>query len=124
MNREDPFSGTWRLNPEKSDFDPNHRVSSGTMRWERIANGYSMKAEGTHDGHLVQERPATFILDGKDHGLGDGKCVAVAIGLVAHVAPRGLVVEPFAHIALANARRLGELLGGACADLRHGLVKS
>lgn len=67
MNREDPFGGSWKLNPEKSHFDPNHRVSAGTMRWERTGDGYLMEAEGTHDGQAVQERPATFILDGKEH---------------------------------------------------------
>jgi hypothetical protein len=68
MNRNDPFAGNWKLNPEKSHFDPNHRPSSGIMSWERTSEGYSMRAEGTtSEGKLVQERPQTFILDGKDH---------------------------------------------------------
>ena len=72
MNREDPFSGNWRLNPEKSNFDPNHRPASATMSWERTPQGYSMKAEGTtSDGQVVQERPTSFILDGQDHVLPD-----------------------------------------------------
>ena len=57
------------------------------------------------------------VLDGVDHGLRSGKGVAVAVRLVAHVAARGLVVEPFAHIALANTRCLGELFGGADAPI-------
>jgi hypothetical protein len=86
MNREDPFSGAWRLNPEKSHFDPNHRVSSGTMRWERTADGYVMKAEGIHDGHLVQERPATFVLDGKEHAVsGQPGIMAAASSLAPNV---------------------------------------
>ncbi len=28
---QDPLSGTWKLNPGGSDFDPNHRPSAGTM---------------------------------------------------------------------------------------------
>ncbi|HXW54231.1 MAG TPA: hypothetical protein VEJ67_00690 [Candidatus Cybelea sp.] len=67
MEREDPFAGSWKLNPEKSHFDPNHRVSVGTMRWERTADGYLMKAEGSHGGQVIQERPATFVLDDKEH---------------------------------------------------------
>ena len=48
----------------------------------------------------------------QDHGLRGRQGVTVAVRLVAHVAARGLVVELFAHIALANARCLGELFGG------------
>ncbi len=72
MNSEDPFSGIWKLNPEKSHFDPNHRPRSGTMHWERTAEGYLMRAEGTmSDGKVVQEKPTTFVLDGKDHPVSD-----------------------------------------------------
>src|SRR5215467_5427630 len=68
MNREDPFGGSWKLNCEKSHFDPNHHPSRATMRWDRTSDGYYMTAEGTmDDGKTVQERPATFTLDGKDH---------------------------------------------------------
>src|SRR5579871_552659 len=63
------------------------------------------------------------VFDGEDHGLRGGKGVAVSLRLVAHVAARGLVVEPFAHIALANTRCFRELFGGADADLCHGFVK-
>lgn len=69
MSQEDPFGGSWKLNPEKSHFDPNHRVSAGTMHWERTTDGYLMHAEGTHDGQVCRERPQTFILDAKDHAL-------------------------------------------------------
>ena len=80
MNREDPFSGTWKLNAEKSKFDTNHRPSGATMCWERTREGYQMRAEGTmSDGQVVQERPATFILDGKNHPVQDVPgCTAVA----------------------------------------------
>lgn len=68
MSREDLFSGAWKLNLEKSEFDHNHRPASATMRWDPIPDGYQMVAEGTtSDGKRVQERPATFILDGQDH---------------------------------------------------------
>ncbi len=68
MNREDPFGGDWKLNREKSKFDPNHRPSSASMHWERTSEGYRITAEGTMgDGKVVKERPATFILDGAEH---------------------------------------------------------
>ena len=65
----DPFVGTWKLNPEKSEFDPNHRPTAGTMLFELDAQGnYLMKAEGTSaKGEKVAERPAKFIPDGKAH---------------------------------------------------------
>jgi len=46
MNKADPFDGTWKLDPEKSQFDHNHRPSNATMRWECTADGYTMTAEG------------------------------------------------------------------------------
>ena len=68
MSREDPFGGDWKLNPEKSQFDANHRPSSASMHWERTSEGYRMTAEGTMgDGEVVKERPAMFILDGVEH---------------------------------------------------------
>jgi hypothetical protein len=68
MKRKDPFDGTWKLNPEQSHFDPNHRPSKATMHWERTADGYTMTAEGiAGDGSVVRERPAKFVPDGKDH---------------------------------------------------------
>jgi hypothetical protein len=72
MNREDHFSGTWKLNPEKSRFDPNHRPMSATMCWERTAEGYSMKAEGINsEGQAFQERPQRLIVDGHEHPVPD-----------------------------------------------------
>ncbi len=72
MNREDPFSGDWKLSPEKSQFDPNHRPSNGTMHWEQTSEGYRMTAEKVlGDGRVVEERPTNFILDGKEHATPD-----------------------------------------------------
>jgi hypothetical protein len=40
------------------------------MHWERITDGYLMRAEGC-DGRVIEERPLTFILDGQERsGLG------------------------------------------------------
>jgi hypothetical protein len=63
----DAFSGTWIMDPEKSRFDPNHRPSKGTMRFDREPFGYTMRAEGESDGKHIQEQPPRFILDGQEH---------------------------------------------------------
>ncbi len=91
MNREDPFIGMWKLNPEKSSFDPNHRPTSGTMYWERDDTGYRMRAEGTNSGgQVVQERPQRFILDGKEHPVRD---VPGVNEVVTRPAPNTIEVE-------------------------------
>ena len=66
-NQPDVFSGIWRMNPQKSEFDPNHRPTQGTLRFERESGGYLMRAEGTCDGKRVEEQPQRFLLDGKPH---------------------------------------------------------
>ena len=60
----DPFAGTWKMNPGKSNFDPNHRPTEGTMRFEAQTDGYLMRAEGVCDGKRVEEQPQRFMLDG------------------------------------------------------------
>lgn len=69
----DLFVGTWQLNPDRCEFDPNHRPTSGTLVFERDARGhYLMKAEGTSaKGQKVTERPQTFIPDGEPHPVPD-----------------------------------------------------
>ncbi len=66
---KDPFVGTWKLNVEKSEFDPNHRPTAGTMTVELDAEGYYLqKAEGLNaKGESVVERPMRFITDGTPH---------------------------------------------------------
>lgn len=66
---QDPFVGTWKLNPAQSEFGPNHRPTAGTMVFERTAEGhYLMKAEGLDaKGEKVAERPQTLIPDGQLH---------------------------------------------------------
>lgn len=99
MSGEDFFTGSWKLNPEKSHVDANHQVSGGTMRWERTADGYLMKAEGCHGGQAVQERPATFVLDGEEHAI-PGQPGTTA--LASSPAPRIIQVE---------ARNAGRIVG-------------
>ena len=64
---QDPFVGTWKMNVERCEFDPNHRPTSGTLTFARDAQGqYVMNAEGTDaKGQKVAERPQTFIPDGE-----------------------------------------------------------
>jgi len=69
----DPFTGIWKLNIEKSQFDSNHRPSGGTMVFELDSPGhYLMKAEGAKaNGEKIAERPMKLILDGEPHALPD-----------------------------------------------------
>jgi hypothetical protein len=52
------------MNRERSDFDPNHRPSEATLRFEREGGGYLMLAEGVCDGKRVEEQPQRFVPDG------------------------------------------------------------
>jgi hypothetical protein len=52
------------MNRERSNFDPNHRPSEATLRFEREAGGYLMLAEGVCDGKRVEEQPQRFVPDG------------------------------------------------------------
>jgi hypothetical protein len=65
----DPFVGTWTLNAAQSEFDANHRPTEATMVFELDTEGhYLMKGQGINTkGERVAERPAKFILDGKEH---------------------------------------------------------
>ena len=76
---QDPFVGTWKLNPARSQFDPNHRPTAGTMTLEVDASGqYLMRAEGLDSkGARVTERPQTFTPDGVARPLPDFPGLAV-----------------------------------------------
>ncbi len=69
----DPFVGTWTLNPARSQFDPNHSPSEGTMSWELDGSGfYVMRAQGVNaKGEKVSERPQTMIPDGRPYPIPD-----------------------------------------------------
>lgn len=102
MNKEDPFDGTWKLNPEKCQFDPNHRPSNATMRWEYTSDGYTMTAEGiAGDGSVVREKPATFVPDGKDHE------VPGVSGFTAAVS------RPSPNVLKVESRNVGGIVGKA-----------
>ena len=69
----DPFIGTWKLNPAKSQFDPNHRPSEATMRWQVQDDGaYQMEAEGVDArGQRSAERPQRLVPDGQGYPVPD-----------------------------------------------------
>ena len=66
---QDGLLGTWKLDKDKSEFDPNHRPAEATLVFELDAQGaYVMKAEGTKEsGERVVERPQVFLVDGQAH---------------------------------------------------------
>jgi hypothetical protein len=70
---EDPFVGTWRLDPARSQFDPNHRPLSATMTFTLEADGaYLLRAEGTKEGgETVKEKPQRLLADGRSRRLPD-----------------------------------------------------
>ncbi len=64
LHPEDPFSGTWKLNPAKSNFDPNHRPIEGTLHFERDAQGcYHMRAEGAKE--LLRNNVVIFVAESR-----------------------------------------------------------
>ena len=68
----DPFLGSWKLNPSRSEFDPNHRPSEARMTWAREADGhYLMTAEGTVGGKTSAEKPQRFIPDANAYPVPD-----------------------------------------------------
>jgi hypothetical protein len=65
----DQFAGTWTLNPGKSQFDPNHRPTGATMRWQIEADGgYLLLAEGVNaKGEHCVEKPQKLLPDGRPY---------------------------------------------------------
>jgi hypothetical protein len=65
----DPFVGTWKLNPGKSQFDPSHRPSAATMRWQLEPDGaYLLQAEGLDEkGEPRAEEPQKLFPDGQPY---------------------------------------------------------
>jgi hypothetical protein len=100
---QDLLIGTWKLNPDKSQFDANHRPSSGTMILELTAEGYyALTAEGVNErGEKCTERPTKLVPDGKEHPVPDFP------GLTS------IVTRPDANTLAAEVRREdGSVVGG------------
>ena len=62
----DPFVGTWTLNPTQSAFDANHKPRAATMTWSLEADGaYLLLAEGMNaKGERCREKPQRLTPDG------------------------------------------------------------
>ena len=63
---DNPFVGTWTLNPARSDYDANHKPVEGTMTWELDQDGgYVLLAEGVNEkGERCTEQPQRLRPDG------------------------------------------------------------
>ena len=63
---DDPFVGTWTLDPTQSAFDVNHKPSEATRTWELDADGaYLLFAEGVNaKGERCREKPQRLLPDG------------------------------------------------------------
>jgi hypothetical protein len=99
---DDPFVGTWTLNPTRSAFDANHKPAAATMTWELDAGGaYLLLAEGVDaKGERCREKPQRLRPDGVAYPV-DGL--------------RGLTsvtTRPNPHTILAEARRGDGTLAG------------
>ena len=98
----DPFVGTWKLNPGRSRFDPNHRPTDATMQWHLAPDGtYLMTATGTNaKGEAVSERPQPLVPDGRPYPVPDFP------GLVS------ITTRPTPNTIRAEARREDGTLAG------------
>jgi hypothetical protein len=72
-NAPDPLVGTWTLNPDRSQFDVNHRPRAATLVIALDAEGhYAIAAEGIgENGQPVKERPQVIVPDGRPHPVPD-----------------------------------------------------
>jgi len=70
---QDPFVGTWVLNPSRSEFDVNHRPQAATLVIECDSQGrYTITAEGISEKRQkVTERPQTVVPDGQPRPVPD-----------------------------------------------------
>lgn len=70
---ESPFTGTWTLDPDRSQFDVHHRPRAATLVIEPDdEGGYLIKAEGIGEkGQKETERPTTVIPDGQPRPIPD-----------------------------------------------------
>ncbi len=61
-----PFAGTWTLNPTRSKFDANHKPAQATMTWKLDPDGvYLLLAEGVDaKGARCTEKPQRLRPDG------------------------------------------------------------
>lgn len=126
-HRTDSFVGVWKLRPEKSAFDANHRPSEATMVFELESEGhYVMRAEGVNgQGQKVAEKPQHFITDGVERPLPEFPELIVAATrpdaqtLHAKVTrPDGSTVGESLIVVAPDGRSLSATTSGVDAQLR------
>lgn len=124
----DPFVGTWKLNPVRSNFDANHRPNGGTMRWDLQPDGsYVMTAHGQNaKGEPVAERPQTLIPDGRAYPVSDFPgLVAITTrpepGTIRAEAKRedGSIVGEGTYVVAADGQSLTATTAGFDTQLRR-----
>jgi hypothetical protein len=125
---QDPFAGTWKLNPEHSRFDPNHRPREATMRWEVTPEGhYLMTSEGRNEkGEPCAERPQTLVPDGTPRPVPDFPGLSVITtrpspDVVSSVCRRedGSIVGEGSYVVSADGRTLTATTAGFDTQLRR-----
>src|SRR5215475_8820466 len=64
----DMFSGTWKLNLEKSSYDPGPPPKEPTVsKYVAVKNGYILMSDGVTAGGKKAHSEYTFAFDGKDY---------------------------------------------------------
>lgn len=67
MSAADQLSGTWKMNPAKSKFNPGPGPSEITLVVEADANNYKLEATGTDSNGKPINEQYTAKFDGKDY---------------------------------------------------------
>jgi hypothetical protein len=70
---QDTFVGTWKMNPARCEFDPNHKPTEATMTITAAADGsYELRAEGKNErGEVCAEKPQRYTPDGQPRPVDD-----------------------------------------------------
>lgn len=78
---DNPFIGTWKLNPAKSKFAPGTEFKEATVTFEAVGDQVKRVLHGTGaDGQTIHQE-GTILWDGKDHKIdeADGAPITVAV---------------------------------------------
>jgi hypothetical protein len=64
----DPFVGTWKLNPAKSQFNPGPAPRSNTLTFEAVGQGLKVTAEGLDaQGNATKVVIGPYLYDGRSY---------------------------------------------------------
>jgi hypothetical protein len=129
----DPFVGTWKLNPSKSQFDPNHKPREASMRWQVEADGgYLMLAEGVDQkGERVAEKPQKLFADGRAYPVENFpglKCITTRPEphtILAEVTREdGTIAGEGSYVVAADGRSMTATTAGFDSQLRRFEMKT